>query len=90
MQSRWARAAPCQDGVRWSRVAASSAGETVLPVATPLSGVSNAVAVSVGTNPGSDEACVVLSDGGVDCWGDDSYGSLGNGTPAGYSRTPLP
>lgn len=40
-------------------------GNTTLHVATPLSGVSNAVAVSVGRSPSSsDEGCVLLSDGG--------------------------
>ncbi len=62
-------------------------GGTVLSEAKPLSGVSNAVAVSVGKL--SYEGCVVLSDGGVDCWGDESYGDFGDGTRTGSSSTPV-
>ena len=40
-------------------------------------GITNAVSTS---NGGSDDNCAVLSTGGVDCWGDNGDGVLGNGT----------
>jgi alpha-tubulin suppressor-like RCC1 family protein len=46
----------------------------------PVQGITNATHVSVGW----DEACAVLSTGGVDCWGQDMNGELGNGTTVGY------
>lgn len=62
-------------------------GDDLPPVATPLSGVSDAVAVSVGRV--DDDGCVVLSDGGVDCWGEDGSGQLGNGTRPNFSSMPV-
>jgi alpha-tubulin suppressor-like RCC1 family protein len=38
-------------------------------------------AISITTN--RDSQCAVLSTGAIDCWGDDEYGELGNGTIAG-------
>ena len=45
-----------------------------------VTGITNAV--SMASQPGdgiSDAYCAVLSTGGVDCWGDDTFGELGNG-----------
>jgi alpha-tubulin suppressor-like RCC1 family protein len=42
---------------------------------TPVPGVSGATQIAAGY----DFACAVLNTGGVDCWGDDSVGQLGNG-----------
>lgn len=41
-------------------------------------------AISVGAS----HACAVLDDGGLKCWGDDSYGQLGNGNPLADHLTP--
>jgi alpha-tubulin suppressor-like RCC1 family protein len=59
-----------------------------------VSGITNATAVTVG----SGFACALLAGGGVDCWGDEVYGVLGQGsTPPPdickndrCSTTPLP
>lgn len=44
-----------------------------------VSGISNAVAVSASCG-NTDETCAVLADGTVKCWGDNTYGQLGDGT----------
>ena len=41
----------------------------------PLTGVAQVVT-------GNFFACARLTNGGVDCWGDNSYGQLGDGTTA--------
>lgn len=46
----------------------------IVPVA--VSGISNAIAVDVGTR----HACALLDDGTVRCWGDNTEGQLGDGT----------
>jgi alpha-tubulin suppressor-like RCC1 family protein len=54
-----------------------------------VSGLTRATAISAG----GDSACALLSDGAVECWGDDSFGELGNGatstTGCGCSTTPV-
>jgi hypothetical protein len=49
-----------------------------IPVRAPeqITGIQSAVQVSTGQN----HACVLLSDGHVECWGDNSFGQLGNGS----------
>jgi alpha-tubulin suppressor-like RCC1 family protein len=61
----------------------TSGTERDTPVA--VSGLSNAVAISAGYH----HTCAVLSDGTAKCWGDDTYGQLGDGTTGGYSLTPV-
>jgi glucosylceramidase len=55
-------------------------GEYGYDTPQPVTGITDAVSVS-SANDGS--YCAVLSTGGVDCWGYNLYGELGNGTTGG-------
>jgi alpha-tubulin suppressor-like RCC1 family protein len=46
------------------------------PTPVRVSGVSRATAVSLDES----NSCALLSGGGVECWGDNAYGQLGNGS----------
>jgi alpha-tubulin suppressor-like RCC1 family protein len=52
----------------------------------PVSGITNAIEVSAG---GAGLTCAVLSDGAIDCWGNNYNGELGNGTIKD-SSVPMP
>ena len=56
--------------------------EDVAAEGSPLSGVA-----SLGNGGDDRDFCAVLTSGGVDCWGDSSYGQLGNGS---YSKSATP
>ena len=47
-----------------------------------VSGLSGAVGITTGGYQQSDHSCAVLSNGTVECWGDNSNGQLGNSTSA--------
>jgi alpha-tubulin suppressor-like RCC1 family protein len=49
----------------------------------PVTGITDAVSVTVGGDYDGSAFCAVLSTGGVDCWGDNTYGELGNATVGG-------
>ncbi|MCL2449538.1 MAG: hypothetical protein FWD17_11370 [Polyangiaceae bacterium] len=62
----------------------NSTSSSLVPVA--VSGLSSGVsAVAVGTSHG----CALTTAGGVQCWGDNSYGELGNNSTSG-SLVPVP
>ena len=44
-----------------------------------VTGITNAIQVAAG----GEQTCALLTDGTVDCWGDNSYGELGGGTDTG-------
>ncbi len=50
---------------------------------TPLGGVATLASDGAGY-------CAVLTAGGVDCWGDNTYGQVGNGTSGGLTDLPAP
>ncbi len=68
---------------------------SLIPV--KVSGITTAMAVSAGGSSASDgHTCALLADGTVFCWGNNSFGQLGNGTSAsdtpptpGFSDTPI-
>jgi alpha-tubulin suppressor-like RCC1 family protein len=60
----------------------STAPDDVTPVSVP--GLGNVSAIA----GGGYHTCALLSSGAVDCWGDNTYGELGNGTTTD-SSTPV-
>ena len=52
-------------------------GEEVYDTPQPVSGLTGATSV---VSDGIDGYCALLASGGVDCWGSDDVGQLGNGT----------
>jgi len=55
-----------------------------IPVA--VRGISTATAVAAG----GEHSCALLTGGAVQCWGDNSWGQLGDGSSTEYSSTPVP
>lgn len=45
-----------------------------------VGGISGAIGLAAGGNFGSAHTCVLLNSGGIQCWGDNRYGQLGDGT----------
>lgn len=73
----------------WGNGAGGELGNGTLPqnpTDTPVEvvGVSNAISVSMGSFTG----CATTSGGDVWCWGDNTFGQLGNGTVGGFQATP--
>ena len=57
------------------------------PIPTPTSSLgANRTAVAIAS--GTTHTCVILDNGSVSCWGQNSYGALGRGTEGGYSSNP--
>ena len=56
-------------------------GEDGYDTPQAVTGITNAVSVT--SDDAGDGYCAVLSTGGVDCWGYNGYGELGNGTTGG-------
>jgi len=73
----------------WGMNAYGELGDgTIVSSATPVSvsGLSSGVAaISVGET----HTCSIGSTGGVKCWGENSHGTLGNGTTTSYITTPV-
>jgi alpha-tubulin suppressor-like RCC1 family protein len=55
----------------------------------PVVGLGNVVSASGATTPGGNGSfsCAVLGSGGVECWGSNDLGQLGNGT---FTNSPIP
>ncbi|MGH9016116.1 MAG: RCC1 domain-containing protein [Acidimicrobiales bacterium] len=58
-------------------------------VAVPVTGVTDAVAISGNTSLGTAGYCALLGSGGIDCWGDNGSGELGAGSSAPGSDVAL-
>jgi alpha-tubulin suppressor-like RCC1 family protein len=55
----------------------------------PLLGVKNLVSDENPGGSGPLVMCAILTSGGIDCWGQDRYGALGDGTDGAPSPTPV-
>jgi alpha-tubulin suppressor-like RCC1 family protein len=62
--------------------------DSSIPVTVYLSGTTPLAHVTH-VSAGGHFACALISDGTVWCWGDGSYGQLGNGTSGNQSSTPV-
>jgi alpha-tubulin suppressor-like RCC1 family protein len=65
----------------------STGGQSNVPVA--VAGITDAVSVA-GTNRGYGGYCALLASGGVDCWGDNTTGELGDGSTSPESNLAAP
>ena len=54
-----------------------------------IDATANSAALGAAPSSGSDSTCVVMSDTTVQCWGQNNYGQLGNGSTL-LSATPVP
>ena len=64
--------------------------DTASPVAVEgVGGTGTLIGVANIATDEEDTYCVVLTSGGVDCWGTGGYGQLGNGTFSLYAVTPV-
>lgn len=58
-------------------------------VAEPVPMAVEGIADAIGIAAGSHHSCAALADGGVRCWGYDSYGQLGDGARSGATEVPV-
>src|SRR5439155_1113418 len=49
----------------------------------------NGVTSPAALAPGAEHSCVLLQDGRVECWGDNNFGQLGNGSERGIFNPPI-
>ena len=66
----------------------TSSGPNICGISTPCGTTPEAVdgittATQVATSDNAEDACALLSNGTVDCWGDNLYGELGDGSDTG-------
>jgi alpha-tubulin suppressor-like RCC1 family protein len=61
-----------------------------IPVPTTVFGMDGVGAKVVAVSPAEDHSCALLDDGSVRCFGENSYGELGDGQTVAYSTTPVP
>ena len=74
-----------QSGDDWDDRSADSA------VPVEVAGITDATAITAGGNRDHSHSCALHQDGTISCWGDNSYGQLGNGQSgyAGESSDPI-
>jgi alpha-tubulin suppressor-like RCC1 family protein len=72
-------------GINSAGVLGSPTSVSRSKVPLDVSGVTNAAAIATGEAV----SCAALTDGTVKCWGDNHYGSLGNGSTVSFSSVPV-
>jgi alpha-tubulin suppressor-like RCC1 family protein len=70
----------CWGDNRAGELGTGSVSRSSPPVA--VGGISGATGLAAGGNFGSAHTCALLSSGGIQCWGDNHYGQLGDGSTA--------
>jgi len=71
----------------WGMVPSSNTKTIVSTIPVPISGITNAVAISV--SGGSGHTCVLITGGTIQCWGLNFYGQLGDGETAPSLGNPV-
>lgn len=69
----------CWGGNQFGQLGNGTTTRSLVPVA--VSGITTAVALGQGW--GAQHSCAILVNGGLQCWGDNASGQLGNGTVTG-------
>ncbi len=58
--------------------------DSAAPVA--VAGITDAIAITAGGNWNNDHSCALHQDGAISCWGNNTYGQLGNGSEDNFSE----